>query len=325
MTDALLKLRDLSKVYRQRGESAAGPLAAVSGFDLSINEAEVVGLVGESGSGKSTVARLIVGLEQPSGGEIVFEGAELSGANESTRRKARRRMHLVFQDPYESLHPGMRVGDLVAEPLAIAGIRKRAGLERVVEVLEEVELSPAGRYLRRFPHELSGGQRQRVALARALVARPRLLLADEPTSMLDVSVQAGVLELIAGIRDTYGAGMLFITHDLAVASQLCDRIGVMFGGHLVELAPAPDLVQRPLHPYTLALLAATSTLAAPPPPHIVATSQEAGCRYCERCPLATSLCATVEPELRQVAEGRFVACHMVGSAPVSDRDNGPQT
>ncbi len=326
MSDALLELRGVSKTYRIRGAGGSHDLAAVTDLDLSVAPGEIVALVGESGAGKSTVARLILGMERAEKGDIIFEGQELSRARERTLRRARRRMHLVFQDPYQSLHPGMRVSDLVAEPLVINGVRGSVVLDRVVQALEEVELSPAAQYLRRYPHELSGGQRQRVALARALVGRPQLLLADEPTSMLDVSVQAGVLDLVLKIRGTHGVGIVFITHDLAVARQVSDRIGVMFRGRLVELAPTHDLVERPVHPYTSSLLAAASSLALPPAPRPGTAPTDSGCHYYGRCPLAEALCAVTEPVLRPVGPRRRAACHLAAPeeaqptpSPNSDR------
>ncbi len=255
----ILDAQHVSKSFRRRTAlfSAAASLTAVEDVTFMIDEGEIVALVGESGAGKTTMGRIIMGLERPDAGRIVFERADMTAMTESGVRRSRRRMHMVFQDPYGSLHPGLRVEQAVAEPLIIAGVRNRSRPALVAEALEEVGLGPAQRYLRRFPHELSGGQRQRVALARALVGRPRLVVADEPTSMLDVSLRAGVLDLISRIRTDHGIAFLFITHDLAVARYVSDRMAVMQHGRIVEIGPTEDVILRPRHEYTRSLLAAT--------------------------------------------------------------------
>lgn len=259
MTAPVLALQGISKAFRSQGHwgSSTAPLAAVNDVTLSIAAAEIVGLVGMSGAGKSTLGRIMLGLERPDRGRVMFDGVDLARLPERALRPMRRRMHLIFQDPYASLHPGMRVAQIVAEPLVIAGIKGGDRAEHVATALAEVDLAPAARFERRFPHELSGGQRQRVALARALIGRPRFIVADEPTSMLDVSLRAGILDLIAGMRARYDIAFLFITHDLAVARYVSDRIGVMHQGRLIELGPAEEVIHRPRHEYTRALLAAS--------------------------------------------------------------------
>jgi peptide/nickel transport system ATP-binding protein len=254
----VLELRNVTKAFRRRTLRREVPaVVAVDELSLALAPGEVVGLVGASGAGKSTVGRIILGLERPDHGEVRFEGADVTVLSERRLRAVRRRMHLVLQDPYESLHPGMRVGPAVAEPLAIAGVGGQERAERSAAALEEVGLAPAGRFLRRFPHELSGGQRQRVALARAFVARPRVAVADEPTSMLDASVRADILELILGIRDRLQTAFVFITHDLAVARYVSDRLAVMREGRVVEAGRTDAVIDDPQHEYTRSLLAAS--------------------------------------------------------------------
>lgn len=259
MTAPVLALQGVSKSFRSQGfwRSAAAPLAAVNDVTLSIAPAEIVGLVGMSGAGKSTLGRIVLGLERPDQGQVLFDGVDLAQLSERALRPMRQHMHLIFQDPYASLHPGMRVAQIVAEPLMIAGMRGKDRAEHVAAALEEVDLTPVARFARQYPHELSGGQRQRVALARAFIGRPRFVVADEPTSMLDVSLRAGILDLIARMRARYQIAFLFITHDLAVARYVSDRIGVMHEGRLIELGAAEEVIHRPQHEYTRALLAAS--------------------------------------------------------------------
>lgn len=257
-TSPVLELRHVTKTFtRRRVAGKASRVVAVDDVSLVLQPGEIVALVGESGAGKSTVGRMVIGLERPDRGEVRFEGSDLTRLSERRLRGARRRMHLIQQDPYESLHPGMRVAAAVAEPLVICGVEHREQERRCAAALEDVGLSPASRFLRRFPHELSGGQRQRVALARAVVSRPRMAVADEPTSMLDASVRASILELILGIRDRWGTAFIFITHDLAVARYVSDRLAVMHEGRLVESGEPDAVIADPGHDYTRTLLAAS--------------------------------------------------------------------
>lgn len=258
MTAAVLELEGVSKFFgARRGWRSKEEIRAVDDVSLAVEEGEVVALVGESGAGKSTLARLILGLEQPDAGVVCFDGLDLATLSRRALRQARQRMHLVLQDPYQSLHPGLRVGSLVAEPLALRGAPRAGRAEAVWRAVEQVALHPAPAFCRRFPHQLSGGQRQRVALARALVAQPKLVIADEPTSMLDASLCAGILELILDIRDRFGTSFLYITHDLALARWVSDRMIVMREGKIVEVGPSDDVVHCPCSDYTKLLLAAS--------------------------------------------------------------------
>lgn len=255
----VLELRTVTKSYRARGRGGrrAAGVTAVDGVSLALASGEILALVGGSGAGKSTVGRLILGLDRPDGGAVLFEGVDVVGLSSRALRRARRRMHLILQDPYQSLHPGMRVGRVVEEPLAIARVAPEERRARVVAALDEVGLAPAARFVGRFPSQLSGGQRQRVAMARALVGRPRLVVADEPTSMLDASLRAGILELILRMRERLHTAFVFITHDLAMARYASDRIAVLHEGRLVELAETESLINDPQHDYTKTLLAAS--------------------------------------------------------------------
>ncbi len=262
MSDALLVLREVSKSYRRSSSFGREQIEvpAVQDVSLALGRGEILGLVGESGAGKSTLTRLVLGLEHPDRGQVLLDGTDLTTLSAAALRATRRRMHLVLQDPYQSLHPGMRVGQAVGEPLAIAGVRRPERAAPVAGALEEVGLRPAEAFAHRYPHEMSGGQRQRVALARALVGRPELVIADEPTSMLDASLRAGILALITAIRDAHGTAFLFVTHDLAMARYVADRIAVLQHGHVVECGETEQLIGGPDHPYTQTLLAASESV-----------------------------------------------------------------
>ena len=258
MSDAVLELRGVCKAFHRRTVTGGSQAVnAVEDVSLTLGRGEILGLVGESGAGKSTIGRIVLGLERPDAGEVLFDGIDLAGLSARRLRRVRRRMHMILQDPYESLHPGMRLARIVGEPLAIAGEAKADRLPKVTAALGEVGLVPPAGFVRRYPSELSGGQRQRVAVARALVGRPELVVADEPTSMLDASLRAGVLELILSMRDRLGTAFIFITHDLAVARYVSDRIAVMHEGRLVEIGETDGLIAEPRHEYTRTLLAAS--------------------------------------------------------------------
>ena len=260
MSKPVLQLEKVSKSFHGYGwlSKKRMGVTAVHDLSLTIQPAEIVALVGESGAGKSTLARLILGLEQANKGYIHFDGAEITHLPSAVRRQIRQQMHLIFQDPYQSLHPSMRVAQLVTEPLTIAGVVKHEKQAQAELALDTVGLTPADQFLNRFPHELSGGQRQRVALARAFIGRPKLIIADEPTSMLDVALQATILQLIDNIRTKNQSAVLFITHDLHVARHIADRIVVMKSGELVESGLAEQVIEQPRHPYTRRLVAANN-------------------------------------------------------------------
>ena len=286
---------------------------------------ETLGLVGESGCGKSTLARCIVRLHETSSGVLRFEGCDITHLGVREMRPIRRRLQMVFQDPYASLNPRRRVGDLIAEPLRVHGAGGRAAIRgRVLELADLVGLLPE--QLDRFAHEFSGGQRQRIGIARALALSPRLIVADEPVSALDVSIQAQVLNLFLDLQERLGLTLIFIAHDLSVVRQVSTRTAVMYLGSIVEVANTDALYAAPAHPYTQALLAcvpvprvadgarrARAVLAGDPPSALAPPS---GCRFHPRCPLATARCATERPPLRDIAIGRSVACHfpLVASA-----------
>ncbi len=262
MNAALLELDNVSRTYHQRlrGGRKGVAVPAVRDVSFTVRRGEILGLVGESGAGKTTLTRLILGLERPDTGTVRFDGKDLTGLSSQQMRTTRRRMHLILQDPYQSLHPGMRVARCVGEPLAIAGVPRSERAARVNPALEEAGLSPASDFNTRFPHELSGGQRQRVALARALVGRPELVIADEPTSMLDASLRYEILSLIRSIRDTHGTAFIVVTHDLALARHVADRIAVLQHGGLVECGETERVISSPSHPYTRTLLAASESV-----------------------------------------------------------------
>jgi oligopeptide transport system ATP-binding protein len=319
-TPPLLEVRDLVKHFRLPGGWLSGQrrvLRAVDGVSFHIPRGEVFGIVGESGCGKSTLGRLLLRLLEPTAGAIRFDGTDISRLSGRRLRDIRPRMQVVFQSPQSAMDPRFRVIDAVSQPLVTHDLVPRhQRRERVLELLAQVGLGE--QHLDRFPHELSGGQCQRVAVARALALAPELLVLDEPTSALDVSVQAQTLETLLDLREQHGLTYVFISHDLGVVEHVSDRVAVMYLGQIVELGSAEEVLQRPQHPYTQALLSATPS----PHPHqprerIVlegtvpsAIDPPSGCRFHPRCPVAVPECATRPPELRTMSNGSQVACHL---------------
>jgi oligopeptide transport system ATP-binding protein len=320
-----LEVVDLVKHFTAGGHlfGGGGTVHAVDGVSFSIAPGELLGLVGESGSGKSTVANCVMRLVEPTDGTIRLKGREITHLSRRELRPLRRDMHMVFQDPYSSLNPRMTCGQIVAEPPRVQGLARGRTLDQlVIDLFDRVGLRPELRF--RYPHELSGGQRQRVGLARSLSVSPALLVADEPVSALDVSVQAAILNLLRDLQEGMGFSCLFITHDLATVEYLCDRVAVMYLGKIVEIAPTRELFASPQHPYTQALLSA----AVVPDPVIQRSRRRivlqgdipsplappSGCRFRTRCPLADRSAPEseeVEPPLLEFADDHFVACHLV--------------
>lgn len=329
-SDGLLEVVALRKEYPVRGPypwSRAGSVAAVDGVTLEVRAGETVGLVGESGSGKSTLARLVMHLVAPTDGSILLNGRDVTRAQGGVRRAIRRRVQMIFQDPYSSFDPTSAIGDSVAEPLEAIprGERSADMAARVSELFELVGLAP--QHLRRRPTELSGGQLQRAAIARALSIHPQFLVLDEPVSSLDVSTQAQVLNLLIDLQRALGIGCLFISHDLAVVRQVSDRIAVMYLGRVVEEGPADRVYAGPKHPYTAALLAAIPRVAAAGGAEraVAALRDEeaasgaatpGGCRFRARCPFAMDICATVDPPAYRADDGVVTYCHLHTSGPV---------
>ena len=309
---SLLRIENL-KMYFKEGKKY---LKAVDGVTLEIKDGESFCLVGESGCGKSTLLKCVAGILKPTSGKIIFQGQDLTKLKGRKLLEARRKIQLIFQNPYASLDPRMKIIDIVAEPLRIQGVPKEERRKIAVETLREVGLPPGVES--RYPHQLSGGMRQRVAIARALSVKPKLVLADEPTSALDVSVQAGILNLMKRLQGEHGLTYLFVTHDMGVVRYICERVAVMYLGKIVEVASKKQLFNSPLHPYTQALL---NSVPIPDPskrrrrPPLKGELPDplnppSGCRFHTRCPYATEKCKREEPPLLP-KNGRLVACHMV--------------
>jgi len=296
---------------------------AVDNISFDIKKGEIFGLAGESGSGKTTTGRLLLRLVEPTRGSVLFKGTDITNLKESELKPLRRKMQIIFQDPYESLNPRMTIGDITSEPLRVQGIgSEKEIMERVNKILEDVELVPPEEFIFRYPHELSGGQRQRVGVARAFALEPEFVVADEPVSMLDVSIRAEILNLMISLVQRTGASFLYITHDLALARHMCDRIAIMYLGKIMETGPTDKIVNEHYHPYSAALIN-----AVPVPDPTTKRSETvikgeipspinppSGCRFHTRCPIAEfPICKDKEPPLSDYGDGHFAACHLIGT------------
>jgi oligopeptide transport system ATP-binding protein len=323
---ALLEVKGLRKHFPVTegviAHRTIGEVKAVDGIDFTLRRGETLGLVGESGCGKTTTGRCILLLDRPTAGEIIYDGVDLASLPHKDLQALRRRIQVIFQDPYSSLNPRMKVGDIIGEPIKVHGIepngKRRAA--RVAELLATCGLDP--KFADRYPHEMSGGQRQRVGIARALALEPEFIICDEAVSALDVSIQAQIVNLLEHLRERLGLTYLFIAHDLSVVRHLCHRVAVMYLGRIVELADCDELFDNPLHPYTRALLDAVPV----PDPTIEATrsfrpvkgevpspmNPPSGCVFHPRCPIAVETCSRARPELRELRPGHWVACSEVG-------------
>jgi peptide/nickel transport system ATP-binding protein len=321
-SDPVIQVDNLAKTFviGKPGLLRSGQrmVQALDGVSFSIERGEILALVGESGCGKSTLALTLVGLEKPTEGQILFEGRPATDLGGAAAKTLRRQIQMIFQDPYESLNPVMTIGEIVAEPLLVhkQGGGRAERQQLAADALESAGLKPAELYMNRYPHELSGGQRQRVVIASALILEPSVLLADEPVSMLDVSIRAEILNLLADLRETRGISILYITHDLSTVAYIADRIAVMYLGRIVEIGPTKDVLSNPQHPYTRALL---SVVPAPNPrqrrQHIILEGETPDpvdlppyCRFQPRCPVAVDRCKQVDPELLQLKDQHFAAC-----------------
>ena len=323
MSEVLLEVENLVKHFPVGGGMFSPPVAAVRAIDgvsFTLNRGETLGLVGESGCGKTTTGRCILQLERPTSGRIVFEGVDLTTLDEAALRQVRRRVQVIFQDPYSSLNPRMTIGQILAEPLKVHGIVRDAAAReaRVQELLQQVGLLP--QHAKRYPHQLSGGQRQRVGIARALAMEPSLIICDEPVSALDVSIQAQIINLLEDLQSRFGLTYLFIAHDLSVVRHISDRVAVMYLGKIVEIADRTALYEEPLHPYTRALLSAVPI----PDPAVEAARERTvlrgevpsplnpppGCVFHPRCPIAVDRCSAEVPALRELRGAHSGACHL---------------
>jgi peptide/nickel transport system ATP-binding protein len=308
----LIEVRGVKRYFGAKGK----PVRAVDGVSFAIRRGETLGLVGESGSGKSTIGRTVLRLLDCTAGQVLYRGDDIGTLSNERMRKLRSKLQIIFQDPYASLNPKMRIGAVLGEALSTHGLHQGSGAQekRIAELLELVGLRVE--HASRFPHEFSGGQRQRIGIARALAVEPEFIVADEPLSALDVSIQAQVINLLAELRERLSLTMLFISHDLDVVEYLCDRVVVLYLGHVMEIAPTAELFARPLHPYTRALLAASPK----PDPTIESTAvplqgdipspvnPPSGCVFRTRCPLAIDACAQTLPPLDELLPGRLSAC-----------------
>lgn len=318
--NTLLRVEDLVMhfpIYRGFLQRQVGAVRAVDGISFDVKRGETLGLVGESGCGKSTTGRAVLQLYRPTSGEVQFDGVDLTRLKGENLRKMRRKMQMIFQDPYGSLNPRMTVGEIIGEPLIVHNIaNEKQANERVKQLLELVRMNPS--FSNRYPHEFSGGQRQRIGVARALALQPSFIVCDEPISALDVSIQAQVINLLEELQEQFNLTYLFIAHDLSIVRHLADRVAVMYLGVIVELAARDELYSKPLHPYTQALLSAVpipDPIAEAKRERIILTGDvpspvnpPSGCRFRTRCPIAQAVCAESRPEFREIRPGHFVAC-----------------
>ncbi len=319
----LLEVKDLKKYFTMKGgllQRQKSYLKAVDGLNFEIKQGETFGLVGESGCGKSTTGRTVLRLYEPTGGSIMFDGKDLAPMSPKELKPYRKRIQMIFQDPYASLNGRMTVNDIIGEGITVHQIFEgKEKQDRIYDLLQQVGLKKD--HANRYPHEFSGGQRQRIGIARALAVEPELIVCDEPISALDVSIQAQVVNMLEDLQDKLGLTYLFIAHDLSMVKHISDRIGVMYLGKLVEVAESNELYKNPLHPYTKALLSSIPI----PDPDVTRANQRIipegeltspidpppGCRFASRCPLKTERCAKETPELREMAPGHFAACHNI--------------
>ena len=319
MNETLLDVKDLVKNFplkKTRLFQEQHYVYAVNGVSFHLNKGETLGLVGESGCGKTTTGRVILRLIEPTAGTIRFTGRDVASLNERELKNFRRSAQMIFQDPFASLNPRMKVGDIVGEPLFVHGIGAAGDrADRVAEVLDKVGLEPA--YMRRFPHEFSGGQRQRIGIARVLTLNPQLIIADEPVSALDVSIQAQIINLLVRLQEEFQLSYLFVSHDLAVVEHISDRVAIMYLGKIVEIATSQSIYNEPRHPYTQALL---SSIPIPDPNSALQhtplqgdlpnpANPPTGCAFRTRCPLAKQICGEESPTMRRVGKDHDVACH----------------
>ncbi|MFD1020208.1 ABC transporter ATP-binding protein [Thalassobacillus hwangdonensis] len=330
--ESLIQVRNLRKTFSKKvGKHIFNrktvAVHAVNDIQLDVRKGETLGIIGESGCGKTTTARMLLRLEKETQGELWFDGTDLCTLKDKETNKFRKRMQMIFQDPYDTLNPGMRIVDILMEPINAhhpkMSLKEKEAI--VKTAIESIDLKPAENFLYRYPHELSGGQRQRIAIARAIILKPDFIAADEPTSMLDVSVRAGILNLLQRLKKEMGLTMLFITHDLTTASYMCDRIAVMYQGEIVEIGKTEQIIRRPNHPYTRALVSVVTDLN-----HFIehrdeiildgevdATRVNQGCPFAHRCPFHEEMCDHTAPKLEEVGEDHNVSCHCLHKVDTS--------